>query len=249
MIRVGFKSHEGMLRKNNEDSYFILPKEGVFIVADGVGGHNSGQTASGMAVSEIAESIKETGIKDKSEKEILEYMESCVETANIKILHRAIEVPQNAGMATTLVMCLIKGNKGFFANAGDSRAYLFRNGRLKQITEDHSYVNLLVKKGAITKEDAVNHEDSNKITKALGVEYPVKADYYKEELRENDVLLLCTDGLYNEVYENEISQIIKEEEDMAKLAEILLNKANEHGGKDNITVVCLKIEGGLQNEQ
>ncbi len=174
-------------------------------------------------------------------------MESCVEAANIRIIHRAIEAPENVGMATTLVMCYINGNKAYFANAGDSRAYIFRDGELRQITEDHSYVNLLVKKGAITKEDAINHEESNKITKALGVEYPVKADYYIEKLRKNDVLLLCTDGLYNEVDENEICDLIKHEKDMSKLAEQFLSRANAHGGKDNITVVCLKIEGGFQN--
>ena len=247
MPRVGFKSHKGMKRESNEDSCFILPQEGVFIVADGVGGHNSGQTASGMAVSEIAEMIKQKPIRKRKENSILKYLESCVEAANIRIIHRAIEAPENVGMATTLVMCYINGNKAYFANAGDSRAYIFRDGELRQITEDHSYVNLLVKKGAITKEDAINHEESNKITKALGVEYPVKADYYIEKLRKNDVLLLCTDGLYNEVDENEICDLIKHEKDMSKLAEQFLSRANAHGGKDNITVVCLKIEGGFQN--
>ena len=231
MTRVGFKSHKGMKRESNEDSCFILPQEGVFIVADGVGGHNSGQTASGMAVSEIAEMIKQKPIRKRKENSILKYLESCVEAANIRIIHRAIEAPENVGMATTLVMCYINGNKAYFANAGDSRAYIFRD----------------VKKGAITKEDAINHEESNKITKALGVEYPVKADYYIEKLRKNDVLLLCTDGLYNEVDENEICDLIKHEKDMSKLAEQFLSRANAHGGKDNITVVCLKIEGGFQN--
>lgn len=120
-------------------------------MADGVGGHNSGQTASGMAVSEIAEMIKQKPIRKRKENSILKYLESCVEAANIRIIHRAIEAPENVGMATTLVMCYINGNKAYFANAGDSRAYIFRDGELRQITEDQGYVNLLVKKGAIMK--------------------------------------------------------------------------------------------------
>ena len=245
MICVGFKSDRGAVRKNNEDSCFVMPKEHVYIVADGVGGNNAGETASSLAVTTIAEYVKRRPIKKaKTEDDIYYYLNDCVESANEKIRQYAIEHVEHRGMATTLVLCYIRDDKAYFANAGDSRAYLYRNKKLCQITEDHSYVNELLKKGALSYEEAVNYENSNMITKALGAEKSVNADLYQMKLMENDIILLCTDGLYGTLEDKEISEAMDYEPNMLHLSEILINRANKHKSKDNVTAVCLKVEGG-----
>ena len=245
MIFAGFKSDRGKRRQNNEDSCFVMPKEQVYIVADGVGGENGGETASSLAVSSIAQCVKEKKLhKMKDQEEICFTIKECVEFANRKIINYAQKHEENIGMATTLVLCCIKDDKAYFANAGDSRAYIFRGGELFQITEDHSVVSTLLKKGAISQEEAARHENKNMITKALGAENQVNADYYQTDIKPGDVVLLCTDGLYNEVPEDEIKMAIKEIDNMNNLAEILIKMANYHGGGDNVTAVCLKVEGG-----
>lgn len=249
MICAGFKSDIGMKRKNNEDSCFIMPREQVYMVADGVGGNNGGETASGMAVSTIAENIKKRNpAAVKKEQEVIDILKDCVELANRKIINFAKEHPENAGMATTIVMCCIRDEKAYFANAGDSRAYIARGGELFQITEDHSYVNTLIKKGAISPKEAMSHEKRNMITKALGAEDQVGADYYQTDIMHGDVIILCTDGLHSEVPEKEMCMAIKETDDMSALAAQLVKMANNHGGRDNVTAVCLKVEGGYSNE-
>lgn len=249
MIRAGFKSDIGMKRKNNEDSCFMMPREQVYIVADGVGGNNSGETASGLAVSTIAERIKKKSpLSVKKDEDVIGILKDCVELANRKIINYGIKHPENKGMATTIVMCCVKGNKAYFANAGDSRAYILRGGELCQITEDHSFVNSLLKKGAISPEEAMSHEKRNMITKALGAEDQVGADYYQTDIKNGDIILLCTDGLYGEVPEEELCEAIEKTDDMSELAATLVEMANCHGGRDNVTAVCLKVEGGYFNE-
>ncbi len=246
MIRVGFNSHKGLKRENNEDSYFIMPAEKFFMVADGLGGYNGGQTASGIAVSKIAEIVKKNPIENHSGKDVISYLEGCVEAANIEIIHRGMRDEDVSGMATTIVLCHIDDKLGYFANAGDSRAYIYRNGKLKQITKDHSYVEDLMRAGTISREEAQNHRERHKITKALGVGFPVEADYYCESLCCNDIIILCSDGLHGEVEHKDICKIIEENKEMSSLAEALVDKANSEGGHDNITVICIKIERGFQ---
>ena len=249
MICAGFKSDIGMKRKNNEDSCFMMPREQVYMVADGVGGNNSGETASCLAVSTIAERIKKKNpASAKNDEDIIEILKDCVELANRKIINYGIKHPENRGMATTIVMCCIKGGKAYFANAGDSRAYILRGGELCQITEDHSFVNSLLKKGAISHQEAITHEKRNMITKALGAEDQVGADYYQTDIKDGDVILLCTDGLYSEVPEEDMCKAIENTDDMSELAAALVEMANNRGGRDNVTAVCLKVEGGCFNE-
>ena len=249
MVKIGFKSDRGAVRNNNEDSCFVMPKEQFYMVADGVGGNNAGEEASSIAVATIAEYIKANPLKKpKSDDEVCMYMNTCVEIANKKIIEHAAQKNENRGMATTIVMCHIRENKAFFANAGDSRAYIYRKGKLCQITEDHSYVNKLLKGGAISQEEAENHERRNMITKALGAEEKVNGDFYYAEILDGDKILLCTDGLYGELSQEEMMSILDSEGDMLVLTEKLKNRANENGGHDNITVVCLDIEGGCHYE-
>ena len=249
MIRVGFKSDVGMRRSKNEDACFIMPNEQIYMVADGVGGENTGERASGMVVASIAQNIKKSKmIKLKSEDEICRQLNLFIEKANSEIREYAFEHTECFGMATTVVICYIKDKVAYFANAGDSRGYVYRKGKLYQVTEDHSYVNFLVKKGLISPDEAETHENRNKITKAVGAEAKVEADYYQTEIMDGDVILLCSDGLYGELSNDEICSLINDEGNMSSLAEKMVIEANGHGGRDNITVICLKVEGGSWNE-
>ena len=147
-------------------------------------------------------------------------------------------------MATTLVICHVRGTKAYTVNVGDSRAYLKRGGQLYQLTEDHTYVQSLVRLGVITRDEAKVHTKGHYITRAMGAEENVEADYYQTELEEGDVIILCTDGLYNEVSEERINQMINTAAGMQDLAERMVDEANLSGGSDNITVICIKYEGG-----
>lgn len=246
MVFVGFQSDKGKSRTNNEDACFVLPKENVYIIADGVGGNNAGEIASKTAVTKVAEYIKDNPIElVKDDNRLKDYLKACVDSVNENILALAEEFPENSGMATTLIICYIDERKAYFVNIGDSRAYVFRKNELFQVTEDHTYVNTLVKLGAITHEEARCHRGGHVITKAVGADRAVEADYYQTDVLEGDVVVLCTDGLYGEVHEAEICEMIQKEEDMSLLAKGLVSAANKAGGSDNITVVCLKLTGGM----
>ncbi len=249
MNSIGFKSSKGIKRSKNEDACFVMPKEQVFMVADGVGGNNSGELASRTAVTSVADYIKFYPLDEVTQEDQLRtYFEDCIAKANRDIMLLADKHEKNRGMATTLIVCHIRENKGYILNVGDSRAYVFRGEELFQITEDHSYVNSLVKLGVITEKEAKGHQKSHVITRALGAEEMIEADFYQTNLREDDILLLCTDGLYGEMEPEKISKIMKAEPQMTSLAEKLISEANKAGGNDNITVVCIKIRGGKADE-
>lgn len=242
MKQVGFKSDKGLKRKNNEDACFIMPKEEVFILADGVGGGASGEIASRTTVSLIAEYVRNDppkGITDVATAKA--YFLPCIKDVNQRLFAMARKHIENLGMATTLVLCHINGRRAYFANIGDSRAYIFRKDKLRQITEDHSYVNDLIKTGMITENDAEYHEKKNMITKALGGDEICEPDFYQANIEKNDIILLCTDGLYSEVEEEVMVKILSEAESMPEVTSELVKKANQRGGRDNITVICIRI--------
>lgn len=252
MLNVGFKSDIGRVRSENQDSCFVVHGEDVFLLADGVGGGmggKAGSTASSTAVSYIAENIKKhRPPKGHDSRKIEAYLNELVEQANSAIRKISLEEPKYSGMATTLVACMIRDDKAYFISAGDSRGYVLSGGRLVQITEDHSYVFALYKQGVLTKEEALNHKDSNQINKALGADVKVGADFYEATLTKNDIIILCSDGLYKEVSEDDIADICKDEEDMSQLAKSLIERANKNGGGDNVSVICIKYLGGNENE-
>ncbi|MDO4545669.1 MAG: Stp1/IreP family PP2C-type Ser/Thr phosphatase [Bacillota bacterium] len=242
MVQIGFKCNKGIVRKNNEDACFVIPSHDVYIVADGVGGNNSGEVASRTAVSEIAQFVNENDLSIcRTPEDIFEFFADAIETANEKIYRMGREIEANRGMATTIVLAYIRDKKAYISNIGDSRAYLFRKGRLKRLTEDHTYVNELIQKGVITEDEAENHKQKNVITRALGAEHFADPDFYKVNLSENDVLMLCSDGLYGEIDETEIAEILRREKSMNDLCSTLVDEAIQAGGRDNITVVCIKI--------
>lgn len=243
MISVGFKTDKGNLRSGNEDSLFVLPDQQLYIVADGVGGHNSGELASRLAVGFMAQYVAMNPLSAvRNTKELKKYFQNCFAGANELIYSKALEGSEYAGMATTAVMAFLREEACYVINVGDSRAYLIRDGVMRQLTEDHTLVQSLINSGAITKEEALTHPDRNMITKAIGGERTVEPDFYRFKTYPGDVIILCTDGLYGEVEADKILQLATETKTMHRLAKLLVDEANEAGGKDNISVVCVKIQ-------
>jgi len=242
MIQIGFKCNKGIVRKNNEDACFVIPSHDVYIVADGVGGNKSGEVASRTAVSEIAELVNDCALKSfATPEEIFGFFSEVIDYTNQKIYQMGQEDENKKGMATTLVMAYINGFEGYISNVGDSRAYLLRDGELRQLTVDHTYVNELINKGVITEEEAENHKQRNVITKALGAERFVGPDFYRISLCKDDIVMLCTDGLYGEVRDPQIIEILQSGLNMNDACSKLVEAANNAGGRDNITVVCIKL--------
>ena len=242
MVQIGFKSNRGVVRKNNEDACFVIPGSDVYVVADGVGGNNSGEVASRTAVEKIAGFVNENDIRSNTQTDdIFTFMAKAVAEANTAIYQLGKNARRYRGMATTVVMAYLFRGEGYIANIGDSRAYIFRGGELKRITKDHTYVNELIDKGVITEDEAETHRQKNVITKALGAEPVAEPDFYKLPLRSGDVLMLCTDGLYGEVGEEKILEVLGAGSNMNDTCAELVDLAIRAGGRDNITVVCVRI--------
>jgi serine/threonine protein phosphatase PrpC len=248
-MEVSFKTDKGVMRSNNEDSYFVIPGRKVYMVADGVGGSNSGETASRMTVTGIAGYIENNPLDGvDSFRKSRTYFTSCINRVNYDLVQKANADEELQGMATTIVLTYFIKNKMIVMNIGDSRAYLFRKGRLRQITEDHTYVNSLVKAGVITENEAETQNHQNYITRAVGADIKIKPDFFQVVVKPDDMILLCSDGLYGMVPEEEISEIMSSGEKMGEICTSLVNRANANGGADNITVVCLRVTEGDLNE-
>ncbi len=242
MVQIGFKTDQGKMRSINEDALFVMPKQNIYIVADGVGGHNAGELASRTAVMGIADYVEQNPmIAIKSEKEIKSYFYECFKTVNSSVYKLSKEEIDYKGMATTAIVLYISGKKAYLINVGDSRAYLIRSNKISQLTEDHTIVNQLLKQGSITRQEASVHPMNNMITRALGGEERIKPDFYMLDILKNDMLLLCTDGLYSDVSEEQILEIIYASANMHEACNNLVLRANDNAGKDNITTVCVKI--------
>ncbi len=243
MTQLGFKSDKGIRRRNNEDAFFLIPAEDVYIVADGVGGASSGEIASRTTVSRIADFVDKNPLHHHSgEEEVIKYFLRCLRAVNTEIYESAHKHMENSGMATTLVMAYITGDIAYIVNVGDSRGYVCRGGEMTQITEDHTYVNSLLKEGIITEEEAKNHKEKNKITRAIGGEPGIEPDFFRIEIKPDDRILLCTDGLYGEVDDASIGKILSDEKyTMQEACAKLVDLANRRGGRDNITAVAIRV--------
>ncbi|NLP30838.1 MAG: Stp1/IreP family PP2C-type Ser/Thr phosphatase [Clostridiales bacterium] len=241
MQNVTCKTDKGKLRQNNEDSLLCIEEHNFYMVADGVGGHNSGELASKLAVDYVRAYINNNPILVADDIYLKNYFLNCLKEVNTIIYDRASKTIEDQGMATTAALLYIRDNKAYVVNVGDSRAYLAREGQLLQITEDHTYVNELLKRGSISLEEAKDHPKRNMITRALGSEESIEPDFYKFDIYKGDIILLCTDGLYNEIDVNEINRLITNSTDTNTIAHKLVTRANEQGGKDNITVICVEI--------
>lgn len=239
---VGAITDVGLIRENNQDSMFVSKNKDfpLFIIADGMGGHNSGEVASSMAVDLVKENLifhKEKLVNDKNIKNLLE---SAILDANKKIYNKSKENEIYNKMGTTVILAYINKSKIYLAHVGDSRAYIVGEG-IEQITEDHSLVNELVKNGSITKEEALHHPQKNMITRAVGTSDSLDIDIYVLPYKKEDILVLCSDGLSNMVVEEELLNTFKGEDDMCIAVDKLVLKAKENGGKDNISVIAVKF--------
>ena len=215
-------------------------------MADGVGGNNSGEIASSTAVESLASFVKANDLGlCGSPDEIFGFFTEALDIANRRVFEMGREDSACRGMASTVVMSYINGGSAYLANVGDSRAYLFRNGRLKRITKDHTYVNELIDQGVITEKEAESHSQKNVITKAIGAESEVEPDFYKVGLARGDIMLLCTDGLYGEVGEDRMADMLRlavsKDVKMNDLCGAFVDEAILAGGRDNITVICIRI--------
>lgn len=241
-LRSGSATHEGQLRSQNEDHAHA--GGGLFVVADGMGGHLAGEVASEMAVSRL-----ETRLPDGVDN-TLEDLVSAIGEANIEIYNGSTTKPEQAGMGTTitaiaLIADPIDGQVLGIANVGDSRSYVFRHGRLRQVTVDHSFVQELVAEGAITRAEARVHPRRNIVTRALGIEPGVRVDSWTMPIIRGDRFVLCSDGLVDEIDDDAITDVIKAHpDDPAAAAQALVDAANAAGGRDNITVVVLDVLDG-----
>ena len=242
MIKAYAKSDKGKVREINEDYFFIsnsLDEVQLYILADGMGGYNGGEIASQLAV-QAAKNYIENNFKevDKDKDSIIQLLGSSMEYANMVVYEKSKEQPDLQGMGTTLEICLIYNNKVFIGHVGDSRIYRIRKEFIRKLTQDHSYVQKLVKEGTITKEQAVHHPQKNMLMKALGCNAFVEPDVMVKGFLKDDILVMCSDGLTNlvsqeELYENATKNIEQATKDLVALA-------NDRGGYDNITVVIIK---------
>jgi len=232
-VNVGVATDVGRVREGNEDAYIL--EDPLFGVADGMGGHLAGDVASSTAVDSIVEGAREDSPVDTRS------LAALVRKANVAIFERAGSDPTLRGMGTTCTILLFDDAKAYLAHVGDSRAYLFRDGRLEQITEDHTLVNRMVSEGRIEPAEAAHHPQRSILTRALGVDPSVDVDTVTVEVEEGDRLLICSDGLSSMVENSTISEVLSSEDDPQVAADRLIGLANEAGGEDNITVVLLDV--------
>lgn len=233
----------GRKRQLNQDYVFSSAKPmgnmpNLFIVADGMGGHNAGDYASKCTVETVVGEIR-----NSFEKNPTIIVKKAIETANSKIRELAAADENLFGMGTTLVVATVIGKYLQVANVGDSRLYLVGKKGIRQVTRDHSLVEEMIRLGGLSREDARKHPDKNIITRAIGAKDEVEPEFFTEELEPGDIILMCSDGLSNMLEDKEIEKIVQNEElaEMKEKAEVLINAANNNGGKDNIAVVLVKI--------
>ncbi len=243
-MRIGYMTDRGRRRPTNEDSLRACEDVNFFMLADGVGGNRSGEIASQSALDALEKFVRHNppewlGSRD----EIFRYFRAAVNYVNQFIIKLSEAKPQYSGMATTLTFAYVRDDEMYVANVGDSRVYLIHDGMIQQITDDHTYVNDLVKMGAITREEAHLHARKNVITRAIGANANNEPDCFCVPVGKGDLILLCSDGLYDEVDDETILSTITRFDDMKMCAEDLVALANENGGNDNISVICVALEG------
>lgn len=236
-----FITDTGQVRSINEDSggvYYDGHSSLLAIVADGMGGHQAGDVASNLAVSYVKSAWEnQQPINDVHHVE--SWLKHTVKKMNAAIFDLSKEQTAYEGMGTTVVVGVCTESFITIAHIGDSRAYLLENGRLKQLTSDHSLVNELIQRGQLTEEEARQHPNKNVLTRAAGTEETVQADIHTFDWTQNDTLLFCSDGLTNKVSDQELQQVLQKYEDKEVLLRELIHLANERGGEDNITATLI----------
>lgn len=249
-MKAQFLTDRGQVRGHNEDSggiYFNASDQLLAIIADGMGGHQAGDIASQMAVEIIQEKwqqCKEFTSPEQTEK----WLEETLSEMNNHIYDCANQKEEYTGMGTTIVVSVITDDFITIAHIGDSRCYINNQAGFKQITEDHSLVNELVRTGQITKEDAQHHPRKNIVLRALGTEETVSIDIQSVSLEFNDTLLLCSDGLTDKVTNEELAELIQLNSDIKEIGKNMVDLANERGGEDNISLIIIYRDSKEEGE-
>jgi len=228
----------GLVRDHNEDNFAFLDlgNRTLFVVADGMGGHDAGEIASSISVKAVCSDVREGSVRGTDP---LALVERAVQKANAEVRREGARNGSNMG--TTLSVALVSDGTAFIGSVGDSRVYWIENGSIAQITEDHSVVAKLVAAGQLTKEEARNHPRSNLLYRTIGTDATVNVNTYRVALTRGGTLLLCTDGLWGEVNDKDIGGICAEEEHTDLICARLVQRANANGGKDNITAIVVKV--------
>lgn len=240
------KTDVGCVRSMNQDVFFystepVGPFPNLFIVADGMGGHQAGDYASRYTIQSFIEYILQA-----PQESLITLIDKGITDANAKVMEKSISEEALAGMGTTIVVGFVENQQLYVANVGDSRLYLISD-EITQVTEDHSFVAAMVRAGELSPEEARKHPDKNVITRAIGVAWDVKADFFEVDLQKGDRILLCTDGLSNMVSDDRIFEILSQCE-MEDSAELLIEEAKKNGGTDNVTAIVLDPEIKEVNE-
>ena len=264
VVHVFGKTDVGRTREHNEDSFVVAdlstenatlqpevrthtlgPRGSLFMVADGMGGAAAGEIASEMAVDVVLKELKKRWMEsEKTDPEIFaSAIKAATDAANQTIHRYAGEHPENRGMGTTATIAGLLKDTLYVSQVGDSRAYLVRNGEAKQITKDQSLMQKLIEANEMTEEEAEQSDRRNIILQALGPEARIKIDLTSQQVRRGDVLILCSDGLSGQVRRDEIAKIVTEQPDLVTVCKTLIDRANENGGPDNITVIAARFDG------
>jgi protein phosphatase len=239
ILRATARTDVGRKRAANEDRYALAPELGLYLVADGMGGHTAGQVASELAAEGAVAALRAL---EGAEAPLTEKLRYSVAAANRSIFATARARPELTGMGTTLVAVLVDGQRVALAHVGDSRAYLVRGGRIRRLTDDHSLVAELVRRREISERDARGHPHRHVLTRALGVRRAVEADLAELTPAGGDLFVLCSDGLTGHVDDDEIARTVLADPDLDAVCERLVELANARGGDDNITVVLVRCD-------
>ncbi len=242
-MEYSYLTDPGKVRTHNEDSVTIVKNKGeeiLLAVADGMGGHKGGEIASSIAITHIGKRFMDTSVVGNKE-DAINFLKEIVSEANMLLYKYTEDNPESLGMGTTIVMALLTKDFLLYGNIGDSSGYAIKNNKLHKITNDHTLVNLLVKSGELSEEEAKNHPRKNVLMRALGANITVEMDIFDVE-RDVDGILLCSDGLTNMLDDEQIELVLDSNLSVDEKVQKLINKANNRGGTDNISVAYLKKE-------
>jgi len=239
-ITCAGRTDVGVIRSGNEDNYIVVPDRGIFVVADGMGGHAAGEVASEMAVRHVARELG--SLRGLGDEQVADRMRTAIRGANGAIFQRTLTEPDKRGMGTTVTALVLYDARFLIGQVGDSRAYLLRDGKLVQLTKDHSYVQEQVDAGYLTPDQARAHPYSNVITRCVGANSDVIPDVYAGALKPMDLFLLASDGLTGMVEDPDLVQVLKSGRTPQEQVDALISEANRHGGLDNITAVVVRVD-------
>lgn len=237
-MQTAVRTHAGLVRQQNEDSYVMLPEYNFFAVADGMGGHQAGAFASNLALNVVKEQV----MTSNRVEDLRSQLTNAVREANRRVYELSRKEPGKEGMGTTLTALWLRDGIGHLAHIGDSRAYLLRDFQLDLLTVDHSLVGELVRHGSLTLSEAESHPQRHVLTRALGIEAEVKVDTRSMTLKSGDLLLLCTDGLTSLVGDQEIKSAFLHTKGLEASLEQLVELSLKRGGNDNITVLAILLD-------